>query len=330
MNRRDFLIKTGAAAIAAGIPSFLSGGGFATAIAGTGKVNLKIGYLPITDHLLLIAALREQFRDVTIQPVRFASWPENAEALKAGAIDGSFLLAPMSMMLREKGAPIKVVLLGHRNGSVVTVRNNGTVNRIEDLKGKTVAIPSRFSTHNILLRKALADKGLDGNRDLKIVEMPPPEMVTALSTGRIDGFIVAEPFGAQAENSRAGKILTLSKNIWANHICCVLNFRESVIRSNPQAVQELVSGMARTASFIESSPQQAATLSQQLLGQKPEVVAQVLTTPADRLTFNNLVPNPDDFRAMQGYMKSYGMPGSTVDLATYIDNSFAKKAFAHA
>jgi NitT/TauT family transport system substrate-binding protein len=292
---------------------------------GGNKVPLKIGYLPITDHLLMIASARETLKDVEIQPVKFSSWAENAEALKAGAIDAAFLLTPMGLTLRQKGVPIKAVLLGHHNGSVITVTNNGDINKIEDLKGKTIAIPSPFSTHNILLRKILAEKGIDATRDVKIIDMPPPEMVVALSTGRIHGFIVAEPFGAQAEDRKVGKILVLSKDIWPNHICCVLNVSEKVITSYPEAVQETVSGMIRTAAFIESNPAQAAKESVKVLGQKPEIIEKVLTSPKDRITFQNLVPSRADFEATQSYMVSFGLAKEKVDLAAYLNTKFAER-----
>lgn len=318
MNRRDFLKTSGLALAAAATPL----GRFAW--AGGAKVTLKIGYLPITDHLLMIAAEREQFKALSIQPVKFSSWPEISEALKAGAIDGAFLLAPIGLTLRQRGVPVKVVLLGHRNGSVITVRNSGEINRIEDLKGKTIAIPSPFSTHNILLRKALTDKRIDPARDLKIIDMAPPEMVNALATGRIHGYIVAEPFGAQAEAQKVGKILTLSKDIWHDHICCVLNLREQVVKSNPEAVQEMVSGMQRTAAFIEANPVQAAKGSVKIIGQKAEIVERVLTSPRDRLSFLNLVPARADFAATQDYMLKFGIAKQKVDLTGYLDDRFAR------
>jgi NitT/TauT family transport system substrate-binding protein len=320
MNRRDFLKSTGfalAAAAAAPVSRF--------AYAGGAKVTLKIGYLPITDHLLMIAHEREQFKSVAIRPVKFSSWPELAEALKAGAVDGAFLLTPIGLTLRQKGVPVKVVLLGHRNGSVITVKNGGEINRVEDLKGKTIAVPSPFSTHNILLRKVLTEKHLDPNRDLKIIDMAPPEMVNALATGRIQGYIVAEPFGAQAEAQKVGKVLMLSKDIWHDHICCVLNLRENVIASHPEAVQEMVSGFLRTASFIEANPAQAAKISTKVLGQRPEIIEKVLTTPRDRLSFLNLVPHKPDFAATQDYMIKFGIAKQRTDLAHYLDDRFARK-----
>jgi NitT/TauT family transport system substrate-binding protein len=321
MNRRDFLKATGIALTAAAVPQIP---GFA--FAGGTKVNLKIGYLPITDHLLMIAAEREQFKSVGIQPVKFSSWPEISEALKVGAIDAAFLLTPIGLTLRQKGVPVKVVLLGHRNGSVITVKSGGEINRVEDLKGKTIAIPSPFSTHNLLLRKVLTEKHIDPAKDLKIIDMAPPEMVNALATGRIQGYIVAEPFGAQAEAQKVGKVLMLSKDIWHDHICCVLNVRESVLASHPEAVQELVSGFIRTASFIEANPVLAAKGSTKILGQRAEIVERVLTTPRDRLSFLNLVPQLQDFAATQDLMIKFGVAKQKVDLAGYLDDRFARKA----
>lgn len=320
MDRRQFLIS-GTAALAAGV---LSGPFFPSFAAGK-KLTIKIGYLPITDHLLMLAAEREKFKNVAIEPVKFSSWPEITEALKAGRIDAAFLLTPMGLTLRQKGVPVKVVLLGHRNGSVITVKNSGEINRIEDLKGKTIAVPSPFSTHNILLRKVLSEKGIDPARDLKIIDMAPPEMVVALSTGRIHGYIVAEPFGAQAEFQKVGKILTLSRDIWHDHICCVLNVQEKLLQQYPGEMQELVSGFLSTAGFIEANPVQAAKGSLKILGQRADVVERVLTTPKDRLTFNNLAPVKAEFAATQDLMVKFGITKEKVDLNAYLDDRFARR-----
>ncbi len=320
MNRREFLITGGAALAATALSS-----PFFPAFGSGKKLTIKIGYLPITDHLLMLAAEHEKFPNVTLEPVKFSSWPEITEALKAGKIDGAFLLTPMGLTLRQKGIPVKVVLLGHRNGSVITVKNSGEINRIEDLKGKTIAIPSPFSTHNILLRKVLTEKGIDPARDLKIIDMAPPEMVVALATGRIHGYIVAEPFGAQAEAQKVGKILTLSKDIWHDHICCVLNIQEKLVQKYPGELQELVSGFLRTADYIEANPAQAAKGSLKILGQKTEIIEKVLTTPKGRLTFHNLVPAKADFVATQDYMIKFGIAKEKVDIASYLDDRFARK-----
>lgn len=139
----------------------------------------------------------------------------------------------------------------------MTIKNSPELNSIADLKRKTIAIPSRFSTHNILIQKYLSDHGVQDS-EVKFVDMAPPEMVNALSVGKIEGFIVAEPFGGQAELQKIGKVLVLSKDIWQDHICCVLNIQESVIKEHPESVEELVGSLVKAATFIDQNPGEAA------------------------------------------------------------------------
>lgn len=331
LSRRDFL-RLGAgsllwgAALSFGLSACAAREEKGNGGAATRGKTLKLGFLPITDHLTIIAHGRIKFANVDLQPVKFASWPELAEALKAGAVEAAFALTPIGLTLRQHGVPIKAVLLGHRNGSVITVKIGAEIKSISDLRGKRIAIPSKFSTHNILIRKILADRGIDASQ-VELFDMAPPEMVQALASGQIDGFIVAEPFGAQAELQGVGRVLILSKDIWPNHICCVLNVREDVIANNREAVQELVNGLVETGQFIEANRNLAAQLSKDYLGQKPEVIEFVLNNPKDRVTFGNLFPTKEDFAANQRYMRLFGIEDNTVDLDAYIDDSFARAAY---
>jgi NitT/TauT family transport system substrate-binding protein len=290
------------------------------------KPTLKIGYLPITDHLTMITHGQTQYSNLILEPVKFSNWAELSEALKNNAVHGAFALSPIGMTLRQKGVPVKAVFLGHRNGSVVTIKNGPELSKVEDLRGKTIAIPSRFSTHNILIQKYLSEHNIAVS-DVKFIDMAPPEMVNALSTGKIEAFIVAEPFGGQAELQRVGKVLVLSKDIWHDHICCVLNMQESVLAQYPESVEELVGSLAKAANFIDQNPNEAAKLSVKYLGQKPEVIEHVLTQPKGRITFNNLIPQLKDFNETQEYLLKFGIAKESIDIAQYIDDRFAKKAY---
>jgi NitT/TauT family transport system substrate-binding protein len=288
------------------------------------RVRIRLGHLPITDHLTIIAAARAHFEKLSLEPVKFASWPELAEALKAGSLEAAFALTPISLTLRQKGVPIKIVLLGHRNGSVLLAAND--IAKVSDLRGKTVAIPSRFSTHNILLRRLLAREGMDADRDVTLVELPPPEMVQALARGGISAFIVAEPFGAQAELRKLGKVLALSKDVWPNHVCCALNAREDLIAAHPEAVQELASALTAAGRFATEHPKEAAQLSKAFLGQDPAVVLHAMTEPKGRVTYDDLVPTLADLSATQDDMLKYKIATAQVDLRAFLDDRFALAA----
>lgn len=114
--------------------------------------TIKIAYIPITHALPLYIEnelLKDNFKNFKLELVKFGSWPELAEALNAGKVDGASMLIELAVKAREQGIDLKVVALGHRDGNVVVVSKN--INKAEDLKGKTFAIPSRLSAHNILL-----------------------------------------------------------------------------------------------------------------------------------------------------------------------------------
>ena len=105
--------------------------------------------------------------------------PEIKEAFLAGYLPATFILAPMAMALREQGVPIKIVYLGHRDGTAMMVRKDSQIYRIEDLNGKTMAVPNRFSNQRLLLFNALKQRGMtindvdpDGNAAARYARRP--------------------------------------------------------------------------------------------------------------------------------------------------------------
>src|ERR1700710_2852816 len=69
------------------------------------------------------------------------------------------------------------------------------------------AVVHAFSTHNLLLRYWLASGGVDPDRDVETVVIPPENVVEALATGSIAGFCAGAPWGDIAEREKAGRIV---------------------------------------------------------------------------------------------------------------------------
>src|SRR3989475_8934980 len=137
--------------------------------------KFRIGFLPVTCHLTCPVTdfINKQIAGESIfEPVRFNGWPELKEAYLSGYTPATFILAPMAMALREQGVPIKIVYLGHRDGTAMMAHKDSQLYRIEDLKGKRVAVPNRFSNQRLLVFKALKERGLSVN-DITLMEMPP-------------------------------------------------------------------------------------------------------------------------------------------------------------
>src|SRR5438552_6905916 len=105
----------------------------------------------------------------------FQGFPEIKEALIANKMQAAFMVAPMAIALKAQGVPIRIVYLGHRYGSAVVVHKNGAVKTFSDLKGRVIAIPSRFSDERLIVFRVLKEFGMKPG-DLKMVEMAPPDV----------------------------------------------------------------------------------------------------------------------------------------------------------
>lgn len=294
------------------------------------KPTLRIGYLPITHSMLpVVAHAQGKFTKANVEMVKFSSWTELAEALKAGKIDGGgSILNTLAIKLVEQDVPLKSVLMAVRDGSVLIVKND--IKDAKELKNKTIAIPSKFSPHYILLHRYLADNGLEIGKDVKTIELAPPDMVSALAGGSIDGYIVAEPFGAKAEDLKVGRVLVLSKDIeipGSTSNECVIAIRSEFIEKYPDAVQDFVDQLILAGIYVHKNPQEAANLTVPYYGQKPEVIVRAINDPAGRTVYLDLYPRENEYEAFQKYMLDLGLIQKGINITEFVDERFAANTY---
>jgi len=223
--------------------------------SGTDRNKFRIGFLPVTCHLTCPVTdfINKQIAGESIfTPLRFNGWPELKEAYLSGYTPATFILAPMAMALREQGVPIKIVYLGHRDGSAVMVHKDSKIYRMEDLRGKRIAVPNRFSNQRLLIFRALKQAHMS-IKDIELIEMPPPDMPAALYAKAVDAISSGEPFMGQTELDGYGRVLWLTKDVWPNFISCVLAVHEDMIKNHRDVVQRLVDGIAKSGKWIDKS-----------------------------------------------------------------------------
>ena len=258
---------------------------------------------------------------------KFTDWATVKEALIARSIDAVFILAPMAMQLRADGVPVKVVYLGHRDGTAIIVGTDSGIDDFGDLRGKTVAIPSRFANQNILMHRMMKKWNMPPD-SIELREVPPPEHPSALRAGGIDGYIVGEPFAAQAEVDGYGKVLYHTKDIWEDFISCVLVVREELIDEDRDIVQELVDGIAKSGKWLDQDMDHrmnaAEVAAEHYYLQDPELLKFVLSKPVDRVKYTNLAPLKGDFDEIMELAHEIGVLSRRVDFEEYVDDSFVR------
>lgn len=261
---------------------------------------------------------------------RYAGWPELKESFIAGKVKAAYLLAPMAMDLVDKGVPAKIVALGHRSGAVIMVRADSTVRTMSDLRGRRIAIPSRFAVDHLFVLRQLKEHGMTV-ADVELVEMAPPEMPAALYANAVSAYATGEPFGAVAELAGYGRVLYLTRDKWPSYICCVLTVRQELIVNDRAAVQRLVNHILSAGAWLEASDANRDLAAQlgarrSVFNQDATVLKHVLSSPRDRVTYASLQPDRAEFDAVMRLTREAGIIQHEIPYEKYVDESFALAA----
>ena len=295
-----------------------------------GGATFRVGFMPVTCHLTCPVThfINEKMTgDRIFDPIRFNGWPELKETFLANDLEATFILAPMAMSLREQGVPIKIVYLGHRDGTTMMVHKDSTIFRIEE-----PARPEDRRAESLLQSAADHLQGFQGSRhehrDVTLVEMPPPDMPAALYSRSVDAVISGEPFMAQAEMDGYGRVLFMTKDVWPDFISCVLAVSDRVIQTRRAEVQRLVDGIAKSGKWLDrdmAHRMQAADFSaRQYYHQDPKLLRFVLSKPPDRVKYTHLSLVRKDFEEIEQLGQEAEILNGTVHFDDYADPSFVQ------
>src|SRR5947209_5608024 len=246
------------------------------------------------------------------------------ETMKAGRLDATFMIVPLAMKLREQGLAVRICYLGHRDGSEVMVRKDSPAQSLRDLRGKTFAIPSKYSNQNLVIHKLMQDQGVKPD-EIRFVEMAPPDMPGALAVGAIDAYFVGEPHCARAEMDGSGRVLYHIKDIWPHFISCCLVVTEKLMRERPAVVKDLVRGIAESGEWAETHRLEAAKVASPYFRQDERVIRYVLTQPPDRVSYRMLTPTDADLQRIQDMGIQAGVLTKRIPMSDLIDRSYIPK-----
>src|SRR5262249_3143452 len=287
------------------------------------REELKVGYLPVTCHLTCpVTDFATRTSAATrFESQRFTDFPTIVESIKSGRLEATFMIAPLAMKLREQGVPVKILYLGHRDGSTVMVQKDSTAKSLRDLRGKVFAIPSKYSNQNLVIHKLMEDQGVKPD-EISFVEMPPPDMPGALAARAIDAYFIGEPHAARAELDGSGRVLYHAKDIWPHFISCVLVVHEKLIKARREVVKDLGRGIRESGQWAETHRLDAAKVAAPYFRQDEKVVRYVLTQPPDRVSYRMLTPTDEDLQKIHDMALKAGILEKPIEMKDLIDRSF--------
>ncbi|MCL5022216.1 MAG: ABC transporter substrate-binding protein [Nitrospirae bacterium] len=247
--------------------------------APSGKVRL--GYLRNDLHHLAawVALDKGFFKDegITVEVAGiFNAGPEEMAAFASKSLDIGYLgMAPSVTGVANKAARVRAVALANAEGSSVVVGKDSAIRGVQDLAGKTVAIPGYSTVQDFLLRKALGAAGVDPKK-VNIIVIKPPEMIVALKSRQIDAFIAWEPHPSKAVTMGIGRVLIASPLIWKDHPCCVVAVEGGFYRKNPGTVKAFLKAHVRATEYIHKHPDEALRIGMKYTGMDEATVREAI------------------------------------------------------
>ncbi len=300
---------------------------------GLEKVNLNIGFIPLTDCAPLIIAKEKGFFQEQgleqVNLVREPSWKEIGRGIIEKRLDAAQMVAGMPLSLTmgvgsNPSMPIVTSLILSRNGNAITLSKKFQergVKNLADLQEAIANNPDQIMTfgmvhpssmHNLMLRYWLASGGIDPDKDVILAVIPPPQMVANLKAGNIDGYCVGEPWNTRAVQEDLGYVIATDLDIWSGHPEKVLGVREDWAIQYPQTHLALVKALIQACEYCDDQRNReeiVALLSQpNYIGAVPEYIRPGFIDPYDYGNGNKPVFNPrfNQFHVNQSTCPSRG------------------------
>ena len=288
------------------------------------RKKIIIGYMPVITNLsaCLLDDATISGKGIRFVALKFSSFAEMAEALRNDQIQVAFIIAPLAIVLKQQGEDVRIVYIGNRHESTLVTRKDLNIVKLSDLTGRTIAVPMRYSGHNISIQQLLAKKGLTGQ--IKVVEMNPPDMAAALDSGSLDAYYVGEPFAAQSIKNKSGSVLYNVEDVWPNFICNLVLVKESFIKKDSQTVQMLVRGAARSGLWAQKNIKKAAQIAADYWNQPVDLIEYAMNTPAHRIIFNRFIPREKEIQYLADQMVRFKLINNN-DIKGLVDDRFAIK-----
>ena len=233
---------------------------------------IRLGFVPLTDCAPLVLAkelglFRKHGLNVSLS--RELGWATIREKVVHRELEAAHATAAMpfaaTLGLGSRQCDCLTALVLNLHGNAITLSNDlwkrgvrdGATLREEILRSRhhktfTFGVVFPYSSHNFLLRGWLASAGIQPNQDVRIVVVPPPQMVVNLQAGHLDGFCVGEPWNSVAVQARAGWCVAATAELEPGHPEKVLMVRRDFADARGEEHGALVAALFEACAYCDA------------------------------------------------------------------------------
>ena len=232
--------------------------------------KVRIGFIALADCApLLVADELGYFKKhgVEVELSREVGWATIREKILYGQLDAAHSIAglALSMRLGLEGASCPAIcpFVFNLHGNAITlsmdlwqrgVRDAASLQKLirsTPSRLYSFAIVARTASHNFMMRRWLKSGGIDPDRDVRLVVLPPTQMAGSLSAGLIDGYCVGEPWNSLSIANRTGWCPAISEDIMPGHPEKVLLTTETFAQSDPEALAAIIRALHEACEYCD-------------------------------------------------------------------------------
>jgi nitrate/nitrite transport system substrate-binding protein len=270
-SRRRFLKQTAAGAVLAGLPTGWVGSVFADDSPET--PNCRCGIIALTDCSPFVVGAEKGFfkkHGLNVTIAKGANWAAIRDSLSNGDNQFTHMLLgmPIASTMGLLGSPKKPMVIPwvvNRNGQAITLKSEwkGKVGADPKAlkpfvdKAKSLGEPLSFAitfppgTHAMWMRYYLAAGGINPDKDIALITVPPAQMVANMKVGKMDGYCVGEPWNARAIADKIGFTSVTTQDLWKDHPEKVCAFSAEFADKNPKTVKAALKGLHEASVWLD-------------------------------------------------------------------------------
>jgi len=270
-TKRDLMRAVGAVGIYSLVDPLIKAGAWAAGSDAPEKTDVKVSFIALTDCSSVVMAnylgLDKKY-GIKIIPTKEASWAAIRDKLVNGENDLSHILYGLAYGLQlgigGQQKDMNVLMTLNNNGQAITlskalyqkgVTEGANLKEVMEKEKREFTFAQTFptGTHAMWLYYWLANYGINPFKDVKVITVPPPQMVANMRSGNMDGYCVGEPWNARAIADGVGFTAITTQDIWPDHPEKVLGTTADFVKKYPNTTRAVTSAILEASKYIDSS-----------------------------------------------------------------------------
>ena len=271
ITKRSLIKSVGAVGIYSMIDPLVKTGAWAAGSDAPEKTDVKVSFIALTDCSSVVMANQlglDKKYGVKIIPTKEASWAAIRDKLINGENDLSHILYGLvyglQMGIGGQQKDMSILMSLNNNGQAITLSkalyqkgltDGSKLREVMDKEKREFTFAQTFptGTHAMWLYYWLGNYGINPFKEVKVITVPPPQMVANMRSGNMDGYCVGEPWNARAIADGIGFTAITTQEIWPDHPEKVLGTTADFVKKYPNTARAVTSAILEASKFIDSS-----------------------------------------------------------------------------